>query len=72
MDSDKYQSDIIHDIEMTYERVVFPQRKCIFMHHLAPYDNSKSTRQFLECREILVLEWSGNSADINLKETFGI
>ena len=43
MDSAKYQMDIIHDIEMTCECVVFLQRGYIFMYDLAPCLNSKST-----------------------------
>ena len=42
MDSANYQSDIIHDIEMTYECAVLPQKGYIFMHGLVPCHNSKS------------------------------
>ena len=40
MDSAKYLSDIIHDIEMTCECVVFLQKGFIFMHDLAPCHTS--------------------------------
>ena len=43
IDSAKYQSDI-HDIEMTFEYVVFLQKGYILMHDLAPWHSSKSTR----------------------------
>ena len=33
-------SDIIHDIEMTYECVGFPQKGYIFIHDLAAEHNS--------------------------------
>ena len=56
MDSAKYQSDIIHDIEMTCECVVFLQKGYIFMHDLAPCHNSKRTRTCQECNEIPGLE----------------
>ena len=56
MDSAKYQSDIIHDIEILYECVVFPQKGYIFIHDIAPCNNSKSTRTFQECKGIPVLE----------------
>ena len=56
MDSAKYQSDIIQDIEMTCECVVFLQTGYIFMYDLAPCHNSKSTRIFLDCKGIPVLE----------------
>ena len=52
MASAKYQSDSIHDIEMTCGCVVFLQRGYIFMHDLAPCHNSKSTRIFLDCKGI--------------------
>ena len=69
MDSAKYQSDIIHDIEMIWECVVFPQQGYIFMHDLVPCHNSKSTRTFPECKGISILEWPGNSLDMNPIET---
>ena len=50
MDSAKYQSDIIHDIDMASECVVFQQKGYIFEHDLAPCHNSKSTRIFLHCK----------------------
>ena len=56
MDSAKYQSDIIHDIEILCERVVFPQKGYIFIHDISPCNNSKSTRTFQECKGIPVLE----------------
>ena len=46
MDSTKYQSDIIHDIEMTCECDVFLQKGYIFMHDLASCHGSKCTRIF--------------------------
>ena len=49
-------SDIIHDIDMTSECVVFPQKGYIFIHDLAPCHNFKSTTTFLECKEIHFLE----------------
>ena len=41
-------SDIIHDIVMTCECVVFPQKGYIFIHNLAAEHNSKGTRTLLE------------------------
>ena len=52
----KYQNDIIHDIEMACECVVFLQKGYIFIHDLTPFHNSKSTRIFLDCKGIPVLE----------------
>ena len=56
MDSAKCQSDIIHDIEILCEYGVFPQKGYIFIHDIAPCNNSKSTRTFQECKGIPVLE----------------
>ena len=56
MDSAKYQSDIIHDIEMTRECVVILQKGYIFMHDLSPCHGSKSTRIFLDCKQIPIHE----------------
>ena len=55
-DSAKYQSDIIHDIEILCECVVFPEKGYIFIHEIAPCHNYKSTRTFQECKGISVLE----------------
>ena len=49
-------SDIIHDIKTLCECVVFPQKGYIFIHDIAPCNNSKSTRTFKECKEIPILE----------------
>ena len=35
------------------------------MHDLAPCHNSLSSRTFIECKGISVLEWPGNSLDMN-------
>ena len=64
MDSAKYQSDIIYDIEMACECVVFPRKEYIFMHDLAPCHNTKRTRTFLECKGIPFLDWPGILPDI--------
>ena len=44
---------------------MFKQKGYICMHDLEPCHNSKSSRIFLECKGISVLEWPGNSSDIN-------
>ena len=56
MYSAKYQSDIIRDIEITCECVVFLQKGYIFMHDLVPCHTSKNTRIFLDCKGMPVLE----------------
>ena len=56
MDNAKYQSNIIHDIEMTRQRIVFQQKGYIFIHDLLPCHNSKSTRTFKESKRMPILE----------------
>ena len=61
----KYPSDIIHDIEISWERVVFPPKQYIFIHDNAPCHNSQCTRTFKECKGIPILECLGNWRDMN-------
>ena len=72
MHSAKCQSDIIDDNEMTCECFVCLQKEYIFMHDLAPCHNYKSTRIFLDCKGIRLLDWPGNSPDMNVIENIGI
>ena len=65
MDSARYKSDIIHDIEMACECVLFPQKGCIFMHDPASYHNTKSTLKFTECEGLPFLDWPEISPDLN-------
>ena len=57
MDSAKYQSVIIHDIEMTSECDVFPQEEYIYLNNLTPCYNSNNTRTFQKVKEYLF--WNG-------------
>ena len=68
MDNVKYQSDIIHDIEMTCNCAVFQQKGYICMHDLVPRHNYKSTGTFLEYKGISALEWPGNLPAMNPTE----
>ena len=56
MDSAKYQSDIIHDIDILCECVGFPQKGYIFIHDIATCHNYLSTKTFQECKGIPLLE----------------
>ena len=56
MDSAKYLSIIIHDIEILCECVLFPHKGQIFIHDIPPCHNSKNTRTFQEYKGIPVLE----------------
>ena len=64
------KTDIIYDIEMTSECVVFLQKEYFCMHEFAPCHNSKNTRTFQECKGISVMEWPRNSPDMNPIENF--
>ena len=44
---------------------MFPKKGYIFIHDLPPCHNSKSTRTFKESKGMPILEWSGNSLDMN-------
>ena len=44
------------------------RRDIFVMHNLASFHNSKSTRIFLYCKEIHILEWPGYSPDLNPEE----
>ena len=55
-DTAKYQSEIMHDIEMKCECVVFPQKGYIFIHDLATCHNAKIARSFLDFKGIPILE----------------
>ena len=52
-------SDIVHDIKMTFECIVIPQKRYIVMHDLVVGHNSKSTRTLLECTISPILEYPG-------------
>ena len=56
MHSPKYQSDIIHDIEILCECIVFPQKGYIFIHDIASCHDFENSRTFQECKGIPVLE----------------
>ena len=56
MNSAKYQSDIIHNIDMTCECVVF---------HIYICHNSKGTRPFLKFKGMPLLKWPGNRPDMS-------
>ena len=63
VDNAKYQ--IIFFMILKSHCAVFQQKGYICMHDLALCHNSKSSRTFIECQEISVLEWHGNSPDMN-------
>ena len=44
---------------------MFQPNGYICMNYLVPRHNSKSSRTFLECKGISVLEWPGNLPDMN-------
>ena len=65
MDSAKFQSDIIYNIEILCKYVVFLLKGYSFMHDLASCHTTKRARTLLECKRIPFLDWPGNLPDIN-------
>lgn len=60
-----YQQQILHDIEAVGRKLAPRNRTWVFMHDNAPAHNSTSTRQFLAQKGVKILEWPGNSPDLN-------
>ena len=65
LNSERYQKTILNDIKVQCDCIAFPIRNYIFMQDNAPCHNSKSTKQFLSANNIEVLDWPGNSPDLN-------
>lgn len=65
LNSKKYQSEIINDVDVIGKCITFPQKNFIFQHDLAPSHNSISTKSFLTEKGIQTLDWPGNSPDVN-------
>jgi len=57
---DILQTNVIPELQSVY-----PANDSVFQHDLAPYHTSKKVKQFLTQHQIKVLEWPGNSSDLN-------
>lgn len=61
----KYQEEILPGLEEIGPNLAAGNRKWIFMQDSAPPHAANSTRQYLAARQIQVLDWPGNSPDLN-------
>ena len=69
MNSKAYQDNIINDIKLQCECIMFPNKYYIFQQDNAPCHNSASTRAFIRDRGVDLLEWPSNSPALSPIET---
>ena len=69
LNSQRYQQNIINDIKEHGSCLVFPRRHFTFQQDNAPAHNSRSTHAFLADKGVNLLDWPGNSPDMNPIET---
>ena len=64
MNSDKYKATLQSHLLPMLERE-FADGDCIFQQDLAPCHTSKKKHTFFEEKDITILDWPGNSPDLN-------
>jgi len=65
MDAKLYQLSIINDIDVIAKCLVFPEKNFILQQDLAPPHRALSTIKYFENKNIELLQWPGNSPDVN-------
>lgn len=60
-----YQRDILSDVDKMGPKFIRPRRGWTFMHDMAPAHRAASTTRFLAEKGINILDWPGNSPDLN-------
>lgn len=61
----RYQTEILADIDRFGPRYTLRHRPWIFMQDLAPPHSAASTQRFLQGKGVEILDWAGNSPDMN-------
>jgi transposase len=65
LNAEKYQKEIINDIDIVGQCLRFPEKSFIFQQDLAPAHKATSTTRFLNEMNVEVLDWPANSPDAN-------
>lgn len=61
----KYQQEVVHDIDAVCRNLAADNVPLIFQQDLAPAHNAKSTLAHFQRLGVRVLDWPGNSPDLN-------
>lgn len=65
LNANRYQAEILHDIEIISSHLAGDGRPFVFMHDMAPAHRAKTTQALLNAKQVRVLPWCGNSPDLN-------
>lgn len=65
LNAQAYQDQILGDLEQTCGTLARRGHRWYFLQDNAPAHNAATTRAFLEARGIPLIEWPGNSPDLN-------